>query len=95
MKIKCDNCTHEFKLSKVKLKERKVTKEISKMSFKCPKCKYEYIVSYQDKEVKENIKRIKFLTNELKNGDNTAELKIKNLKERNLDLSNRYKALFR
>lgn len=95
MKITCDYCNQDFKLSKIKLKERKITKEISKLSYKCPKCKHEYIVSYRDNEVRENIKRIKSLSYELANGDRTATLKIQNLKERNLELSNRYKVLFR
>lgn len=91
----CDNCNKEFKLTKIKLKEKKVTNEISKIYYKCPKCKHEYIVSYKDKEVRENIEVIKMLSYELINGDRTAVLKIQNLKDRNLELSNRYKALFR
>lgn len=95
MKIICDYCNNEIKPTKIKLKERKVTNEITKVSYKCPKCKREYIVAYKDEEVRENIKRIKILSYQLVNGDRTAALKIQNLKERNLELSNRYKALFR
>lgn len=95
MKLICDNCNKEFKLSRVKLKKKKVSDEIIKIFYRCPKCKCEYIVAYQDEEVRENIKRIKELSYQLVNGDRTAVLKIQNLKERNLELSNRYKALFR
>lgn len=95
MKLMCDNCNKEFKFTKIKLKEKKVTNEISKIYYKCPKCKYEYIVSYKDKEVRENIKAIKTFSYEAINGDKNVMLKIQNLKDRNLELSNRYKALFR
>lgn len=95
MKVICDYCNKGIKPSKIKLKERKVTNEITKVSYKCPKCKHEYIVVYKDEEVRENIKRIKTLSYQLVNGDRTTVLKIQNLKERNLELSNRYKALFR
>ena len=95
MKLICDNCNKEFKLSRVKLKKKKVTNEIIKIFYRCPKCKCEYIVAYQDEEVRENIKRIKELSYDAVKGDNTAVIKIDNLKKRNLELSNRYKALFR
>lgn len=95
MKLMCDNCDKEFKFSKIKLKEKNITNEISKIYYKCPLCKFEYIVSYKDKEVRENIKAINILYQEAVKGDKTALIKIQNLKERNIELSNRYKALFR
>ena len=81
MKVICDYCNKEIKPSKIKLKEIKVTNEITKVSYKCPKCKYEYIVAYKDEEIRENIKRIKELAYQLLNGDKTVVLKIQNLKE--------------
>lgn len=95
MKIICDNCNKEFKFSKIKIKEQRITEQISKMYYRCPKCKCEYVIAYKDKEVRENIEVIKMLSYELINGDRTAVLKIQNLKERNVELSNRYKAFFK
>lgn len=95
MKIICDNCNKEFKFSRIKIKEQKITDGISKMFYKCPKCKCEYIIAYKDKEVRENIKRINLLYCEVATGDKTASLKIQNLKDRNIELSNRYKAFFK
>ena len=94
MKVICDYCNKEIKPSNIKLKERKVTNEITKVSYKCPICKYEYIVAYKDEEIRENIKRIKELAYQLLNGDKTVVLKIQNLKERNKVLNARYKALY-
>lgn len=95
MKIRCDNCNKEFKIKNVKLKEEEIAEGITKIFYKCPKCKYEYIVSYRDKEILDNIGRIKELTKEVEQGSKEAEVKIKNLIERNKIKSARYKALFK
>lgn len=95
MKIVCNNCNKGFSPNKVKVKERKVTDGITELYYKCPKCKFKYTITYQDEEVRQNIKRIKELQENANKDDLSIFLKIKNLKDRNLELSNRYKALLR
>lgn len=100
MKIVCDKCKKKFDSSKIKLKEVNVTDEIIEISYKCPKCKEKYIVGYKDKEILENIQKIKELdreaTNVTNNNDIVNLLKMrKNLKDRNVELSERYKSFFR
>lgn len=95
MKVNCDNCHKNFDSKKIKLKEKKITNEIIQISYKCPKCKFTYIVGYKDKEIIENINRIRELSKQLVEGEQQAALKIHNLKMRNNELNCRYKVLFK
>lgn len=101
IKIKCDYCGKQFKLKAKMIREKKITDEITKLSFKCPKCKGDFAVSYKDKEINENIKIMNDIAEEIKNKDkfepmelDTLTEKFNKLKQRNLEVSNRYKAIF-
>lgn len=98
MKIICNECKKNFKLKK--LKAENITDEIKRIYFICPKCKHKYIVSYIDKEIEENIKRIKELDREAINTTDDVDIvnlikKRNNLKQRNLEKSERYMSLFK
>lgn len=95
MKIICDKCNKKFEHTKIKLKETKITDNITQIYYKCPKCKFKYVVGYKDNEIRENIKRIKKLSSEALNGDKEVLKKIRNLKERNMELNYRYMGLFK
>lgn len=97
MKVICDDCKKDFVVKKKLIKSEKLFNSVERTYFCCPKCRKRYVISYVDKEIKENIKRLKCLRGEylrkeinLKN----YEKKCKNLIERNKSLNARYKALF-
>lgn len=101
IKIKCDHCGKEFKLKAKMIKEKKITDEVTKLFFKCPRCKFDFIVSYKDKEIEENIKIMNNISEEIRDKEkfepmelDTLMKKINNLKQRNLELNSRYKMLF-
>lgn len=95
MKIICDKCNKKFEHTKIKLKETKITDNITQIYYKCPKCKFKYVVGYKDNEIRENIKRIKKLSSEALNYDKEVLKKIRNLKGRNMELNYRYMSLFK
>lgn len=100
MKIICDECKKTFKANKIKLKTENITDEIKRIYYYCPKCKYKYVVGFKDKEIEENIERIKELDREAINTTDNADIvnlikKRDNLKQRNIEKSNRYMSLFR
>ena len=80
MKIICDKCNKKFEHTKIKLKETKITDNITQIYYKCPKCKFKHVVGYKDNEIRENIKRIKKLSSEALNDDKEVLKKIRNLK---------------
>ena len=97
MKIICDKCNKKFEHTKIKLKETKITDNITQIYYKCPKCKFKYVVGYKDNEIRENIKRIKNLKGEFLRKQLTVEEYEKGYKdiiERNNSLNARYKALY-
>lgn len=101
IKTKCDYCGKEFKLKAKMIKEKKVTDQVTKLSFKCPKCKGDFAVSYKDKEINENIELMNKISEEIKKKDKWEPMELdnlltrfNNLKQRNLELSSRYKAIF-
>ncbi len=103
MNVVCDKCTHEFKVKPNRIKTKYVTDDVEKMYFNCPKCKEQYIIAYRDNEVRDNIERIVAITNEINSNKDkyTAEQfevlqnEYEELKSRNIELSRRYKALFK
>lgn len=101
IKTYCDLCKKSFKIKPKMIKEIKLTNEVTKLSFKCPHCKHEFVVSYKDNEVEENIKIMNGIAEEIKNKNKfepmeleTLTEKFNKLKQRNLEVSNRYKAIF-
>lgn len=102
MNVVCDKCKHEFKVKPNRIKTKYITDDVEKMFFKCLKCKEEYIVGYRDSEVRENIERIVNIVDDI--NQNRSKYSIKEIeslqkeygefKDRNIELSNRYKALF-
>lgn len=97
MKVICEDCKKDFVVKKKLIKSEKLFNSVERTYFCCPKCRKRYVISYVDKEIKENIKRLKCLRGEylrkeinLKN----YEKKCKNLIARNKALNARYKALF-
>ena len=99
-KIVCDLCEKEFKLTQNKIKTVKVTEDISKMYFKCPKCKHEYLIAYQNREMQDNAKEIQRLYEESKKKEPTFQdleeinKKAEDLKNRNIELNARFIKLF-
>ena len=99
-KIVCDLCEKEFKLTQNKIKTVKVTEDISKMYFKCSKCKHEYLIAYQNREMQDNTKEIQRLYEESKKKELTFEdleeinKKAEDLKNRNIELNARFIKLF-
>lgn len=103
MKTICDNCSKEFKTKPSKVKTKFITDDIEKMYFKCPHCKTEYIIGYRNSEVRENISRILEIVESVNKGQgNLTEAQFsklyseyEELKDRNMELSNKCKAIFK
>lgn len=103
MKTICDKCNKEFKTKPSKVKTKFITDDIEKMSFKCPHCKTEYIIGYRNSEVRENIARILEIVEIVNKGQGKLQEKqfenlyqeYKELKDRNMELSNRCKSIFK
>ena len=95
--IVCDQCKNEFTLKKKLIKTEKLFDTIERTYFCCPKCRKEYVISYVDKEIKENIKRLKSIKGEVLRKELTVEeyeKEYKDIIERNNSLNARYKALY-
>lgn len=97
MKVICDDCKKEFVVKKKIIKSEKLFDTVERKYFCCPKCRKKYVISYVDKEIKENIKRIKNLKGELLRKELTIEeyeREYKDIIERNNSLNARYKTLY-
>ena len=100
MKIQCNECGAIFKNTRIKIRKKKITKQIIQYYYTCPKCKFKYVISYEDDEIRENIKRIKELDREAANATDNNEIvnlmkKRNNLKNRNLEKSDQYMVVFK
>ena len=100
MKIMCDECEAVFKSSRIKIRKKKITKQIIQYYYTCPKCKHKFVISYEDDEIRENIKRIKELDKEAINITDNNEIvnimkKRNNLKNRNIEKSDQYMVVFK
>ena len=100
MKIECNKCETVFKSSRIKIRNEKITNSIIRYYYTCPKCKFKYVISYEDDEIRENIKRIKELDREAANATDNNEIvnlmkKRNNLKNRNLEKSDQYMVVFK
>ena len=100
MKIECNECETVFKSSRIKIRKEKITAKIIQYYYTCPKCKFKYVISYEDDEIRENIKRIKELDKEAINITDNNEIvnimkKRNNLKNRNIEKSNQYMIIFK
>ena len=100
MKIQCNECEAVCKSSRVKIRKEKITNSIIRYYYTCPKCKFKYVISYEDDEIRENIKRIKELDREAANATDNNEIvnlmkKRNNLKNRNIEKSNQYMIIFK
>ena len=96
----CNECEAVFKSSRIKIRKKKITKQIIQYYYTCPKCKFKYVISYEDDEIRENIKRIKELDREAANATDNNEIvnlmkKRNNLKNRNLEKSDQYMVVFK
>ena len=97
MKVICDDCKKDFVVKKKFIKSEKLFDTVERTYFCCPKCRKKYVISYVDKEIKENIKRIKNLKGELLRKELTVEeyeREYKDIIERNNSLNARYKTLY-
>ena len=100
MKIQCNECGAIFKNTRIKIRKEKITNSIIRYYYTCPKCKFKYVISYEDDEIRENIKRIKELDREAANATDNNEIvnlmkKRNNLKNRNLEKSDQYMVVFK
>lgn len=68
MKVKCDECTKEF--SVVKIKSKKVGQyrgnNVRFNYFDCPKCKHKYFMSARHKELNQMIARLKKMQKQIR-----------------------------
>lgn len=101
IKVKCDHCEKDFKLKQKMIKEKKITDEIIRITYKCPCCKVDYSVGYKDKEINENIEAMGKISEEIRSNDKwepmeleNLRIRFNNLKQRNLELNARYKDIF-
>ena len=97
MKVICDDCKKDFVVKKKFIKSEKLFDTVERTYFCCPKCRKKYVISYVDKEIKENIKRIKNLKGEFLRKELTVEeyeREYKDIIERNNSLNARYKTLY-
>lgn len=97
MKVICNDCKKEFAIKKKNIKTEKLFNKVERTYFCCPKCGKKYVISYVDKEIKENIKMLKGLKGKLLRKELTVEEYERNHKEiinRNNSLNGRYKALY-
>ena len=100
MKIQCNECGAIFKNTRIKIRKEKITDKIVQYYYTCPKCKFKYAISYEDDEIRENIKRIKELDREAASVTDNNEIvnlmkKRNNLKNRNLEKSDQYMVVFK
>lgn len=101
LKIYCDKCRFKFKLKPKNIHTESVTEKVERSYFKCPKCREKYIISYSDDEMKENISRMKELQLEIEkdkfepNELEALRIKLTNLHQRNIDIDNKYKVIFK
>ncbi|ARC85649.1 hypothetical protein U732_1115 [Clostridium argentinense CDC 2741] len=98
--VNCDECNKDFKLKQGRIRTENIAEGIERTYFKCPYCKSKYIVMYQDKEVKENLKdmdNIKIRVQELLKEKKDVKIlieKYEKLYYRNLEISNKYKEIY-
>ena len=100
MKIQCNEWGAIFKNTRIKIRKEKITNSIIRYYYTCPKCKFKYVISYEDDEIRENIKRIKELDREAASVTDNNEIvnlkkKRNNLKNRNLEKSDQYMVVFK
>ena len=80
------------------IKSEKLFNKVERTYFCCPKCGKKYVISYVDKEIKENIKKLKELKGKLLRKEVTVEEYERKHKDiiisRNNCLNGRYKALY-
>lgn len=97
MKVICDDCKKDFVVKKKLIKSENLFNSVERTYFCCPKCRKRYVISYVDKEIKENIKNLKELKGKLLRKELTVEeyeREHKDILSRNNSLNNRYKALY-
>ena len=103
--VKCDECNHEFMLKPKIMQVKNINNQTNDESverhyFLCPKCKHRYVVMYQDKEFKDNLKEMEIIRK------NASELRVNDIRyvrlldqhnwyqQRNLELSKQYKRVY-
>lgn len=97
MKIVCDGCKKEFTIKKKSIRSEKVFDIVERTFFCCPKCRKKYVISYADKEIKDNIKRLKLIKGKYLRKEVTFEeyeKECRDILERNKSLNTRYKSLY-
>lgn len=98
--VTCDECKHKFKLKPSKIKIEKVTEEVERTYFVCPKCKHRFIVIYKDKELNDNLIKMESIRkkagklNPKKKEFKELLDKYNELYERNLKISNQYRKVY-
>ncbi|WP_297991489.1 hypothetical protein [uncultured Clostridium sp.] len=76
MKVLCDDCKKEFTIKKKNIKTEKLFNKVERTYFCCPKCDKKYLISYVDKEKKENIKSLKELKGKIIYSNEKGKLQI-------------------
>lgn len=98
--VKCDECDNNFKLKPKIMKVTKVSKDIEKHFFLCPKCRHEYVVIYKDQEFKVNLNLIEIIRLQASNFKIDSEdyksllNEYEKLCKRNLEISRQYKKIY-
>lgn len=102
--VKCDECNHEFKFKPKIVKTKKivnrVTGNIIRHYFLCPKCKHMYVVMYQDQEYKDNLKEMEIIRQKASELRIDDERYLRLLEQhdwfynRNMNISKKYKQTY-
>ena len=99
-KITCDDCGQVFKLKMKMIIRKKITDEVDTTFFKCPHCGRKYVVTYEDKEFKDNIEKMSGLQDRLSkqivesDAYNEILKKYQEYHERNIEISKGYKKIY-
>lgn len=102
IKITCSTCSKPYKGKSTRVKTKFITDDVQKIYTKCPYCKAEFIVGYRDSETRKNVSEIMEIIKKIKKGygeiseevSNKLYKRFKELENSNVEISDRYKALY-
>lgn len=101
VKTVCNDCGKVFILKPFMVIEQKLDSSTTKIFFKCPKCKKEYLVGYKNREIINNNQKINEILEEIKGKYkfepeelNTLVNKIERLRVRNNEINGILKAIY-
>lgn len=72
--VNCDKCN---KLFNIDIKEKRLSGDLTKKHFKCPYCEEEYLIEYEDSEVRRLKKKIVNIRNEIQTNPGSSQALMK------------------